>query len=130
MPVRHPGEPDSFFSLQCNELTSLNGGSSLCELADLLQVLDLRCNQFEKLPDEVGSLRALKVLYLRHNKLKKLPDALGNLGNLQSLDLSHNNLKELPAALGHLAKVRTLNLSHNPKLTRLIKQVQAEDLEM
>lgn len=117
---------EQLLSLQCNELTSLSGGGSLSDAAGSLQVLDLRCNQFEKLPEEVGSLKGLKVLYLRHNKLKKLPDALGDLGNLQSLDLSHNNLKDLPAALGRLTKVRTLNLSHNPKLTRLVKQVRRQ----
>ena len=54
--------------LQCNELSTLSGGGSLSDAADSIQVLDLRCNQFEKLPEEVGALRGLKVLYLKHNR--------------------------------------------------------------
>ena len=54
--------------MQCNELTTLSGGGSLSDAADSIQVLDLRCNQFEKLPEEVGTLRSLKVLYLHHNR--------------------------------------------------------------
>ena len=56
------------FFMQCNELTTLSGGGSLSDAADSIQVLDLRCNQFEKLPEEVGTLRSLKVLYLHHNR--------------------------------------------------------------
>ena len=57
-----------FWYFQCNELSTLSGGGSLSDAADSIQVLDLRCNQFEKLPEEVGALRGLKVLYLRHNR--------------------------------------------------------------
>ena len=56
------------YYFQCNELSTLSGGGSLSDAADSIQVLDLRCNQFEKLPEEVGALRGLKVLYLKHNR--------------------------------------------------------------
>ena len=107
--------------MQENELSSLKEGGLVSELGSCLQVLDLQSNLFEKLPDEIGSLKQLRVLHLSHNKLKKLPDSLGDLALLQTLDVSHNCLKDVPESLSKLHRLKTLDISHNSKLKKLPK---------
>lgn len=104
-------------------MTALNGSTGIGDLSKCLQVLDLHQNQLEKLPDEIGQLKALRVLYVHHNKLKKLPDSIGDLPRLQSLDLSFNVLKELPSTLSKLKRLKTLDISKNAKLKKLPKQL-------
>ncbi len=120
----HPDALIGFFLfVQNNELAALNGGGNFSDLAKGLQVLDLHHNHLEKLPDEIGQLKALRVLYVHHNKLKKLPDSIGQLTRLQSLDVSFNSLKELPSTISKLKRLRTLDVSNNAKLKKLPKQL-------
>jgi len=110
--------------LQDNELSSLtNGaGSSFNQLAEL-HVLDIHNNCFEKIPEDIGSLRNLKALYLQNNKIKLLPSTIGNLKNLQTLNISGNNLKELTPSISGLISLKTLDISSNQKLTKLPKEI-------
>ena len=48
-------------SFQDNELSTLKEGGSLSDLGPCLQVLDLQANLFEKLPDDIGTLKQLRV---------------------------------------------------------------------
>lgn len=110
--------------LQDNELSSLtNGPGSSLETLCELQVLDVRNNVIEKLPDDIGSLRSLKALYLQNNKLKQMPSNIGTLKNLQTLNISGNNLKELPSSISGLASLKTLDISNNQKLVKLPKEL-------
>lgn len=60
----------------------------------LLQVLDLTKNKLSRIPEEVGSLRALKVFSLRDNNLEALPLSLGSLEALRVLKVAGNPLNE------------------------------------
>jgi Leucine-rich repeat (LRR) protein len=115
-----------------------------------LQELNLRANQFRKVPDCVSRLPALHTLglgenagldvvdacrqlagvpTLRHlslfmNGLTELPDEIGLLTQLTSLDLSWNKLTGLPTSLARLTNLERLSLDHNPDLTALSNQQQ------
>lgn len=54
-----------------NKLTSLSGGGALSDLS-LLVVLDIRDNEFTRLPSDIMCLASLKVLLLKSNKLNYL----------------------------------------------------------
>jgi Leucine-rich repeat (LRR) protein len=76
-----------------------------------LQVLNISCNQFKRLPDSIGQLERLRVLNTSSNYLKALPDSIGNLKRLQRLDLRNNkHLKVLPASLARAASLKDLAL--------------------
>ena len=72
-----------------------------------------------KLPDELGSLTALRELSLE-DASGDIPDELGNLVNLRRLELSRFNRTgrtelrgEIPEELGNLSRLLTLNLGAN-----------------
>lgn len=71
-----------------------------------------------EVPEELGSLTALKVLLLQDNRLSSLPAAFGGLGSLRELYLENNRLTEVPAEIGGLGALEKLALDGNV-LTRV-----------
>ncbi|XP_051177405.1 uncharacterized protein [Lolium perenne] len=78
--------------------------------------IDLSCNSLTgRIPEEIGTLAALKSLNLSWNHLSDIiPQSIGELQAVESFDLSHNDLSgEIPTSLADLTSLAHLNLSYN-----------------
>lgn len=77
-----------------------------------------------ELPDQIGSLTALKVLHLYgdrnlpHPLLKKISPFIARCSELEDLLLNQNDLTTLPAEIARLTKLKSLSLADN-RLTDL-----------
>lgn len=101
--------------LQILELRGNNLESLPAELGNLVSLTQLRVgnNKIASLPTELGQLFMLQELLLNNNCLKTVPPELGQLSSLTHLGLDNNKLRDIPAKLGNLAKLSTLKLHHN-----------------
>jgi len=59
-------------------------------------MLDLESNNFETLPESIGSLSNLKELNLYKNKLTKLPESMASLSNLSNFEINRNQPTDYP----------------------------------
>lgn len=72
-----------------------------------------------ELPDQIGSLTALKVLHLYgdrnlpHPLLKKISPFIARCSELEDLLLNQNDLTTLPAEIARLTKLKSLSLADN-----------------
>jgi Leucine-rich repeat (LRR) protein len=78
-----------------------------------LELLHLRLNNLERLPDEFGALTALKTLNLADNLFETFPTILCHLSQLQELNLSGNFLQHLPEEIQQMAGLECLRLGNN-----------------
>ncbi|XP_013195456.1 E3 ubiquitin-protein ligase LRSAM1 [Amyelois transitella] len=108
--------------LHCNNLHSLNGGGNISDLY-CLRVLNISCNKFSQLPEEIKFLINLSELYVQDNCLKDIPESVQYLESLQILDVSKNRLRHLTASLGKLKNLRVLKLVDNIELTELCSEL-------
>ncbi|KAJ1509222.1 hypothetical protein HMI56_006897 [Coelomomyces lativittatus] len=114
--------PEDFFKFHLHlELLDLRGNflnqlpNSFFQLIGL-KVLYLGENCFESLPVEMETFKKLEFLDLSENKFKTLNDAswLSHLISLQVLDLRGNQLTSLPTHLGFLINLKVLLIDRNP----------------
>ncbi|CAH2234399.1 jg21203 [Pararge aegeria aegeria] len=63
-----------------------------CDQMQQLNVLNIRDNQIEVLPENISLLKTLKRFDLSNNNLNKLPRNLGLLSQLQSISMEGNKL--------------------------------------
>jgi hypothetical protein len=75
--------------------------------------LRLSGRSLSALPDQIGSMDALKYLVLSNNLLDSLPAAVWNLTSLVELDLGGNHLASLDARVGRLQSLLFLGLRGN-----------------
>ena len=78
-----------------------------------LLVLELRSNNLNALPPEIGNLTNLEILELDFNNLNTLPPEIGKLTNLKVLELGNNNLISLPEELFQLKKLEKCDIKQN-----------------
>ncbi|XP_064461121.1 E3 ubiquitin-protein ligase LRSAM1-like [Ornithodoros turicata] len=98
--------------LHSNRISSLDGGGSLKDLAEV-EVLDLHSNDLRVLPEDIGVLKCLKVLDVSSNALKTIPDSFESLTRLEVLNVSANKFNEFPRAILELKKLQQLDISNN-----------------
>ncbi|ESR55001.1 hypothetical protein CICLE_v10018552mg [Citrus x clementina] len=78
----------------CSSLESLP--SSLCMFKNLTSLEIIDCQNFKRLPNELGNSKCLTVLIVKGTAIREVPESLGQLSSLESLVLSNNNLERLP----------------------------------
>jgi Leucine-rich repeat (LRR) protein len=77
-----------------------------------LEILDLRNDPIEEIPNSVGSLHFLRELILAGTNIHILPPTLGQVTTLTDLDLGYmNQLESLPKGLGVLGSLQSLKIS-------------------
>ncbi|PFH34569.1 hypothetical protein BESB_066020 [Besnoitia besnoiti] len=81
-------------ALSCQSLRAVTNG--FFSLLPALQVLDLRSNNLESVPESVACLRHLRILLLDGNVLSTVPRQLLDLPALATLSLSSNYLTHFP----------------------------------
>ncbi|XP_017251211.2 receptor like protein 22 [Daucus carota subsp. sativus] len=127
IPFSHGKYPyrDIFLCYSPMILTNKGAEREYNKIPNIFTAIDLSSNKFTgKVPESLGSLKALQLLDLSNNDLTgPIPPSLGNLTQLESLDLSRNKLsgvipQQLAAQLNFLS---FFNVSHN-NLTGRIPQ--------
>lgn len=79
-----------------------------------LELLDVRHNKLDHLPDSIGKCDNLRTLRCSHNNLHRLPKDLGELSaKLLHLDCSYNHIKRLTSHIIRCASLRALECNHN-----------------
>lgn len=84
--------------------------ADFCEQLPHLQVLDLRENKIERIPDEIAQLQALIRLDLANNAVQSLPNSLATLAHLSSLQLEGNPIRSIRRDILQSGTVRVLKL--------------------
>jgi Leucine-rich repeat (LRR) protein len=133
MHVRNDETESQYFD-HGDHYTVITKGQELFYAQEIIHMvnLDLACNNLMgDIPEEIGSLVALKNLNLSRNTLGgKIPENIGALIQVESLDLSHNGLSgEIPLSLSDLTSLSRLNLSYNNLTGRIPSGNQLQTLE-
>lgn len=99
------------------------GLTSLNEIRSCTQLEELHAshNYFDRIPDWIGELAALRILKLDGNyfpskpipHILNCPPGLGLLSNLEELSLNDQLIDKLPDEIGDLKKLKTLNVRNN-----------------
>lgn len=88
-----------------------------------LKWLNLSCNRFEAVDDDICDCKNLEGIILAKNNIKKLPKYIGSLKKLKILSLYKNNLTGLPNSFYDL-KLTKLSLECNPlNNKKIIKKI-------
>ncbi|CAK1599697.1 unnamed protein product [Parnassius mnemosyne] len=108
--------------LQNNCLNSLEHGGQLSDLHHI-KILDLSCNRFLHLSNDIRYLVNLTELYIHSNLLKAIPENIKYLECLRVLDVSNNKLTSLTTSLGELQCLNTLKITQNDELYELCPEL-------
>ena len=79
------------------------------QLTNLVE-LDIRSNQIDLIPYQIGNIKTLTRLELGRNHLVTVPSEIGQLTNLIRHNLAFNQIKSLPNVLFLLINLEVLNL--------------------
>ncbi|MBF6057486.1 protein kinase domain-containing protein [Thiomicrorhabdus heinhorstiae] len=69
--------------------------TTLYELADTLEILDLSGNRFNDLPEDFAKLQKLRIVFLSDNEFEQLPSVLGQCANLEMIGFKANRIKQI-----------------------------------
>jgi Leucine-rich repeat (LRR) protein len=94
----------------------------------LLQTLNIRNTQINKMTDYFGNLTSLRMLNIENSEIHKMTDHLGSLTGLTSLVLINCSVTSLPN-LGKLTGLTSLSTVSNP-LTSLVGLYRVTTLEL
>ncbi|XWS09978.1 hypothetical protein CRYUN_Cryun39dG0036300 [Craigia yunnanensis] len=111
-----PRLPSLSVSLNLSKNKFFGSITSICEIGDLIGLVDLSNNLFSGvIPNCLARLFALTALNLAENNLSgSIPRSMGSLTNLQMVSLRSNNLSgRLPTSLGKCWQLKFLDLSDN-----------------
>lgn len=108
--------------LQNNYLNSLDQGGQLSDL-HLVKILNISCNRFSHLSNDIRYLVNLTEFYVQDNLLKNIPDNIQFLECLKVLDVSNNKLNSLTPSLGSLKCLNKLNIKGNRDLHELCPEL-------
>ncbi|KAH9725930.1 ADP-ribosyl cyclase/cyclic ADP-ribose hydrolase [Citrus sinensis] len=89
---------------ECSNIESLP--SSLCMFKSLTSLEIVDCQNFKRLPDELGNLEALRMLTVDGTTIREVPESLGQLPLLYSLQLK--NCSELEYISSSIFKMKSL----------------------
>jgi hypothetical protein len=78
-----------------------------------LHTLDCSCNQIEEFPRSISKLRRLKIFRGNGNKLKTLPQEIGDCRRIEIILLGENRIETLPTSIGQCLNLRELDLKNN-----------------
>ncbi|KAG4949354.1 plant intracellular Ras-group-related LRR protein 6 isoform X1 [Glycine max] len=79
-----------------------------------VEVLDVRSNQLNSLPNSIGCLSKLKVLNVSGNFIESLPKTIENCRALEELNANFNKLSKLPDTIGfELINLKKLSVNSN-----------------
>ncbi len=84
----------------------------ILDLAETLEILDLSGNALSTLPEDFTRLHRLRVLFMSNNQFERMPEVLGSCPNLSMVGFRANGMRELPAA-SLPPKLRWLILTDN-----------------
>lgn len=100
-------------NLANTQRTLQNIPTSLDNLVNLSE-FNLSCNNLNRIPDVIYTLKSLKRLNISDNCIQELSGEIDTFWpNLEVLNLSRNQLKALPQALSKIEKLRRLYLNDN-----------------
>ncbi|GAB3995146.1 hypothetical protein GCM10028807_34540 [Spirosoma daeguense] len=94
-----------------------------------LEVLDLRFNRIESLPDSIGTLPRLRRLILHDNQLTIIPESLAGLATLELLDIRNNPIQYVPN-LPQLGKYNVYSEHYRLQRNEAFRQSKDIDLSI
>lgn len=119
LPPDHPDVKAVRAILDANGLTKKAvDGVSVIENGRIVGLF-LQEGGITELPDQIGTLTALRKLHLYGDRnlllprLKKISPAIGRCTNLEELLLTQNELETLPAEIANLQQLRNLSIADN-----------------
>ena len=96
--------PFELKSKKCSRLESLPSSMCMCKSLTYLEII--YCPNFERLPDELGNLKALELLRVNGTAVREIPESLSQLALLSKLEL--NNCSELEYISSSIFKLKYL----------------------
>ncbi len=101
------GHLKSLILVSCG-LTRLN----LCGLKSL-ELLDVRYNDLDAVPDTIKDCRSLKTLRVSHNKIKLIPREVGELSKLNVIEASNNFLRRISSHFVRCTALKSIEFNTN-----------------
>ena len=95
-------------------------GLSKLNLAGLksLELLDVRYNDLDAVPDSIKDCQSLKTLRISNNRIKYLPREIGELQKLQVIEASNNYLRRISTYIVKCTSLKCMEINTN-ELTEL-----------
>ena len=95
------------------EFKSIKSALEAHHAGEIVQVLNLKKQKLEIIPEEIQGFTELIELRLDKNRIEILPDWFGELTHLEIFSAERNQLSEFPIVLLELVNLRELHLGDN-----------------
>ncbi|KAH9782261.1 ADP-ribosyl cyclase/cyclic ADP-ribose hydrolase [Citrus sinensis] len=105
---------------ECSNIESLP--SSLCMFKSLTSLEIVDCQNFKRLPDELGNLEALRTLTVDGTTIREVPESLGQLPLLYSLQLKNcSELEYISSSIFKMKSLESIEISNCSNLKRFLE---------